>query len=172
MRLLLAALIAAAVVTGGAVLFSSWFGSVELRTEGDGEVARKRRPDTETETSYPSCEGGDFHCEEPNRFQWPQIGCDSDGIPNYRPPEVQARTSPSWPTDQPDDLPIHHVVMNFCVKIDGGTTDVTARGAPSQVFDQASIHAVERWRFIPATSKFTPIDVCGCEVELTFEPDD
>ncbi len=171
MRLLVAAFIAAALVTSGAILFSTWFGSVELRTDGNGEVVRKRRPDTETETRYPFCVGGDFNCEAPDRFPGQQVACDSDGIAEYKPPEVQVRIVPSWPFDLRDDLPIHMVVANFCVGIDGLASSVTAEGMPSEVFDRASIHAVERWRFRPARSNSTPIDVCDCEVELTFERD-
>lgn len=171
MRLLVAAIIAAALVASGAILFSTWFGSVELRTKGDGEITRKRRPDTETETRYPFCEGGDLDCEVPDQFPGQQVACDSDGIPDYTPPVVLVRTVPLWPTDLRDDLPIHIVVTNFCIGIDGRAANVTAKGTPSLVFDRVSIRAVERWRFRPATSKSAPIDVCGCEVELTLERD-
>lgn len=182
MRLLVAALIAAALVTTGAVLFSTWFGSVELRTEGDGEVARKQRADTETETSTERDDSATQSkaCAETDTsgycvFVLPgddqdEYTCSHEHLENYKAPESVMRVFPGKIFDLRSDLPDMYVDVTFCIDTEGKVESSRASSASGPpLFDGISQRMVSRWKFEPARSKGKPVGVCGCDLKFKYE---
>lgn len=181
MRLLMAALLAAVVSLGGTLLFSSYFDSIELRTESDGETVAKRQHDTRTQddrcgidvecpeiiVDYFPCEATNDCPERPTRRQL--LVCNRQGLTDYHAPQIVELARPTLPFVEELDMPIHRVLTNFCISNTGNAFDITALGRPTNLFDRSAVEAIEESLFLPAASKLNSVQVCGCEIDLTFD---
>ncbi|MBL8914600.1 MAG: TonB-dependent receptor [Archangium sp.] len=73
------------------------------------------------------------------------------------PPEVVSRVEASVPTDAPPPTQ-DHVLLEFTVTAEGKATDVLVVESAGRAWDQASIDALLKWQFKPATHEGIAVD--------------
>lgn len=72
------------------------------------------------------------------------------------PPTVLTKVDAALPTDAAP--PEHdHVLLEFTVGVDGRTSDILVVESAGKAWDQASIDALSKWRFNPATHEGVPV---------------
>lgn len=64
--------------------------------------------------------------------------------------EISVRIAPLYPSEAYNDYQQGWVKLSFIITTDGGTKNIEViDSSPKAVFDQASIQALEQWKFIP-----------------------
>jgi TonB family protein len=87
--------------------------------------------------------------------------------------EIQSRvtTPPKYPADAAASKTTGKVVLIIDVAADGSVADARVeKSEPAGVFDQATLEAVQRWKFEPATENGKPV-AGRIRVPVTFEMD-
>jgi len=87
------------------------------------------------------------------------------------PPRPLARIHPAYPTQARLRAIEGVVVLQFVVSPDGTTRDIEiVKSEPVDVFDNAAMRAVKRWRFTPGTRGGEPVAV-RVRQRVTFKLD-
>jgi periplasmic protein TonB len=83
------------------------------------------------------------------------------------PPHALYSPSPEYPKSERDKHHQGKVALRIVVGVDGLPRDIAVTRSLSDVFDQAAIDTVKRWKFSPATKDGEPVAVY-INVELSF----
>jgi len=91
------------------------------------------------------------------------------GSPN-RPAEFVSGDDPNYPAEAREKHMEGYVVVEYTVSAEGAVADArVVEAQPPQVFDQAALEAVARWRYTPRYVNGAPAAATGVRSTLTFK---
>ncbi len=181
MRLIFSAILAAALVFGGTLLFARYFGSIETgprdpldaqEVPGVKPELESPRPDTETRTEGASRSetlGTNDYDDFPVLSAYSEVSCMKVPMGEYVPPKLTVRILPRFSEGHTPTL-VYTVDARFCVTVEGGASDIeVVRSDPPKFFDRAVTRAVSKWKFTPATVDGEETEVCDCGARISNE---
>lgn len=101
------------------------------------------------------------------------VAC-NDISPSFKTPQMKKPVAPKYPMKIMKLGPTpHRVFVKFCVSNLGKTSNIEiikieAKGQVFDEFGQASVRAVEKWTYAPASLEGKPVSVCGCETKFSY----
>ena len=91
------------------------------------------------------------------------------GSPN-RPAEFVSGDGPNYPAEARAKHVEGYVVVEYTVSAEGAVADArVVEAVPPQVFDQAALDAVVRWRYTPRYVDGVPAAATGVRSKVTFK---